>query len=225
MNKKETISIITLVLIGCIIMAFIDGVISPPYYVKSLIKIVLFLVLPFIYCILDKQVSFKSLFSFNKKGFLFSLGLGISVYIFILGSYFILSPYFDLSNIKSSLQNNIGVNKGNFVFVALYISFINSLLEEFFFRGFAFLSLKKVSTKRFAYIFSSSAFALYHVAFMINWFTPLLFILLVAGLFISGMLFNWLNDKNENIYTSWLVHMCANFSINTIGFILFGIIL
>ncbi|MCI6277986.1 MAG: CPBP family intramembrane metalloprotease [Clostridium sp.] len=148
----------------------------------------------------------------------------MSVYIFILGSYFILSPYFDLSNVTSSLQNNIGVNKGNFVFVALYISFINSLLEEFFFRGFAFLGLKKVSTKRFAYIFSSSAFALYHVAFMIDWFTPLLFVLMVAGLFIAGMLFNWLNDKNGNIYTSWLVHMCANFSINTIGFILFGIL-
>ena len=206
MNKKETISIITLVVIGCTIMAFIDGVISPPYYIKSLIKIILFLVIPFIYSILDKQVSFKSLFNFNKKGFLFSLGLGVSVYIFILSAYFILSPYFNLSNVTSSLQNNI-----------------NSLLEEFFFRGFAFLNLKKVSNKNLAYIFSSSAFALYHVAFMLDWFTPLLFILLVVGLFIAGILFNWLNDKNENIYTSWLVHMCANFSINTIGFILFGI--
>lgn len=223
MNKKETISIITLLVIGCTIMAFIDGVISPPYYIKSLIKIILFLVIPFIYSILDKQVSFKSLFNFNKKGFLFSLGLGVSVYIFILSAYFILSPYFNLSNVTSSLQNNIGVNKGNFIFVALYISFINSLLEEFFFRGFAFLNLKKVSNKNLAYIFSSSAFALYHVAFMLDWFTPLLFILLVVGLFIAGILFNWLNDKNENIYTSWLVHMCANFSINTIGFILFGI--
>ena len=163
MNKKETISIITLVVIGCTIMAFIDGVISPPYYIKSLIKIILFLVIPFIYSILDKQVSFKSLFNFNKKGFLFSLGLGVSVYIFILSAYFILSPYFNLSNVTSSLQNNIGVNKGNFIFVALYISFINSLLEEFFFRGFAFLNLKKVSNKNLAYIFSSSAFALYHV--------------------------------------------------------------
>ena len=32
----------------------------------------------------------------------------------------------------------MGVNAGNFVFVALYISIVNSLLEEFFFRGFAF---------------------------------------------------------------------------------------
>lgn len=86
MNKKETISIITLVVIGCTIMAFIDGVISPPYYIKSLIKIILFLVIPFIYSILDKQVSFKSLFNFNKKGFLFFLRFrSIRIYIYIIG--------------------------------------------------------------------------------------------------------------------------------------------
>ena len=35
---------------------------------------------------------------------------------------------------------------------------------------------------------------------------------------------NILNEKCENIYMSWLVHMFANFAINTVGCILFGII-
>ena len=34
----------------------------------------------------------------------------------------------------------------------------------------------------------------------------------------------YLNDKFGNIYSSWLVHMFANFAINTIGCILFGIL-
>jgi hypothetical protein len=34
------------------------------------------------------------------------------------------------------------------------------------------------------------------------------------------MLFNGLNDKFGGICVSWLVHMCANFAINTIGFML-----
>jgi hypothetical protein len=38
------------------------------------------------------------------------------------------------------------------------------------------------------------------------------------------VIFNILNEKSENIYASWLSHMFANFAINTIGFILFGII-
>ena len=30
----------------------------------------------------------------------------------------------------------------------------------------------------------------------------------------------YLNEKSENIYMSWLVHMCANFAINLIGMFL-----
>ncbi|MEG1428134.1 MAG: CPBP family glutamic-type intramembrane protease [Oscillospiraceae bacterium] len=74
-------------------------------------------------------------------------------------------------------------------------------------------------------MFSSIAFASYHIAMMTSWFEPTLFILLISCLFIAGILFNWLNEHYNNIHCSWLVHMCANFAINTVGFILFGIII
>lgn len=56
---------------------------------------------------------------------------------------------------------------------------------------------------------------------MKGWFSIYLYIITLIGLFIGGLIFNYLNEKNENIYSSWLVHMFANFAINTIGFILF----
>ena len=59
---------------------------------------------------------------------------------------------------------------------------------------------------------------------MFNWFNWILFIVAMLGLFIGGLLFNYLNEENENIYSSWLVHMFANFAINTVGFIMYGII-
>ena len=45
-----------------------------------------------------------------------------------------------------------------------------------------------------------------------------------VGLIVGGLIFNALNDKFGNIYPSWLTHMAANFAINTIGFILFGVV-
>ena len=45
-----------------------------------------------------------------------------------------------------------------------------------------------------------------------------------GGLIVGGCIFNYLNEKNDNIYPSWFVHMFANFAINTVGFILFGIL-
>jgi membrane protease YdiL (CAAX protease family) len=48
--------------------------------------------------------------------------------------------------------------------------------------------------------------------------------LTLFGLFVAGMLFNFLDFKSESIYPSWLTHMFTNFAINTVGFILFGIL-
>lgn len=223
LKKRNTI--ILIVLIGCLIMAFIDAVIRPQYLIKSFIKIILFSIMPILYSKYDRELNLISLFKVkSKKEIIIAVLSGLAVFSFILGAYFIIGRFFDFSNVTSSLSENIGVDKDNFILVAIYISFINSLLEEFFFRGFAFLKLKQVSSRKFAYIFSSLAFALYHVAMMIGWFSLSLFILTIAGLFIGGLIFNYFNEKYENIYVTWLIHMFANFSINYIGFMLFSII-
>ncbi|MCM3127035.1 MULTISPECIES: CPBP family intramembrane glutamic endopeptidase [unclassified Paenibacillus] len=223
-TRKNWISIILIVVFSCAVMGYVDAVLKPDYAVKSIIKIILFLTLPALYAYYSKGVSFRALFKFDKKSIRFAILLGIGVFIFILGSYFLIGPYFDFTQVTGALQDNMGVHAGNFVLVAIYISIVNSLLEEFFFRGFAFLTLKKLASRRFAYLFSSGAFAVYHIAMMTSWFTISLFVLLIVSLFVAGVLFNWLNERNGNIYASWMVHMCANLAINTIGFILFGII-
>ncbi|WP_112179904.1 MULTISPECIES: CPBP family intramembrane glutamic endopeptidase [Paraliobacillus] len=223
-RNKSIISIFILVILGCLIMAWIDSVLSPIYAIKSAIKLILFFLIPASYALIDKNTSFCKLFQLKKGQTLFPILLAIGVYCFIFGSYLLIGPYFDFSNITATLENNIGVSKSNFIFVALYISIINSLLEEFFFRGFAFLSLKGVTSRKVAYVFSAGAFSLYHVSIMTSWFSPLLFILIIISLFIAGLLFNWVNEKSKTIYPSWMIHLSANLAINTIGFILFGII-
>ena len=224
MSKKKTTIIISIVIICCVIMSLIDVVIKPQYMVKSIIKILLFLVCPFIYSVYDKSLNLKLLFKANKKGLIIAILSGAFIFAIILGAYFTIGNLFDLTNITKSLTENIGVHKDNFLWVAIYISFVNSLLEEFFFRGFAFLTLKKFTSRKIAYIFSSLAFSLYHVSMMIGWFNLVLFILSISALFIGGLIFNYFNEKYENIYISWLIHMFANFATNSIGFILFSLV-
>ena len=212
-----------LVVIACIVMGVVDAVIQPGYAVKSAIKIVMFMLIPVIYGIANKkQANIQKLLKPDKKGFVTALALGLAVYAVVLGAYFAFRNIFDFSALTKSLNETTGVNKSNFIWVALYISFINSFLEEFFFRGFSFITLKQNTSRKFAYIFSSLTFALYHIAMMIGWFgVPVIFISL-AGLFAGGLIFNKFDEKNENIYLSWLIHMFANFATNTIGFILFA---
>ena len=214
------------VLFSTLMMCLVDGVWSPRYFYKSLIKITLFLLIPFVYFLLfpEKKTYLKRLFRPNRRDLIFAGLLGAFVFVVILGAYFLLGRFIDLETIQGALTSGVGVNAENFVYVAIYISFVNSLLEEFFFRGYAFLILKKECGRIFAYAFSALAFAVYHVGMTSGWFAILIYLLSMLGLMVGGCIFNYLNEKCESIYPSWLVHMCANFAINTIGFILFGII-
>ena len=218
--KRNTLWVMGITLIACAAMALVDGVIQPPYAWKSCIKILLFLGLPLIVSLLRRDIAYGALFRFRKKGFLISLLLGVGLYGLILGAYFVVAPFFDFSGIVDNLSQNAGVTKENFLFVSLYISFINSLLEEFFFRGFVFTNIKTHHSRAAAYWFSAGAFSLYHVAMMIGWFSPFLFLLVMAGLLAGGLIFNYMNERLNTIYCSWLTHMFANFAINTIGFLL-----
>ena len=211
-----------LVIIACIVMCIVDAVIQPGYAIKSAIKIIMFLLIPIVYGLFLKEFNIKNLMKPDKKGLCIALCLGFVIYGVVLGAYWIFKDVFDFSALTGSLNETTGVNKSNFIWVAIYISFVNSLLEEFFFRGFSFITLKKLTSRRFAYVFSSMAFALYHIAMMIGWFGLPVILISLVGLFIGGMIFNRFDEKSENIYLSWLIHMFANFATNTIGFILFA---
>ncbi len=224
MLRRKTVAICIIVILCCVLMAVVDGIIQPQYAVKSGVKLTVFLAVPFIWSFFDRKLQLKRLFIADRKNIRQALLLCIPVYAIILGGYLLLRNVFDFSSVTLSLTKNIGVTKDNFVFVSIYISFVNSLLEEFFFRGFAYLTLKRIAGEKISMIFSASAFALYHVAMMIGWFSTLIFALILTGLFAGGIIFNYMNSKSGNIYASWFVHMFANFGINTVGFILFGII-
>ncbi len=224
-NTKRKKAMTSILIIACILMYLIESTIRPVYVIKSLYKIIIFAGLPLIYCALDKEVKFKEYFSINdKKQIKFAVALGLGVYLIVQVGYHILKEFIALGNIAMILENNLNVNKGNFAFVSLYISLINSLLEELFFRGFGFITLSKFASKRYTYIISALAFSVYHVSILADWFNIIIYVLFITGLFGTGLFFNWLNDRYNNIFNSWIVHMCANLSINTIGFIMFGII-
>lgn len=225
MNKRREVMVITtLIVFCCLVMAIVDGIIRPDYAIKSVIKIVLFLLAPVLYSMYDKNLQLKSVLKFKKKDIKLTVGLAVAVYVVVLSAYFVTKNIFDFSGVTKSLESNIGVTGDRFIWVALYISFINSFLEEFFFRGFAFLTIRRLTTRRFAYVFSALMFTLYHIAMMGGWFSIWVYIIIMVGLFVGGLIFDYLNERNETIYSSWMVHMFANFAINTVGFILFGIL-
>ena len=216
--------IIISVIVFSLAVTFIDAFVHPPYFSKIPIKILFFLALPMLFFVIhrDEWHDFGAMFRIRKKGFLVSVILALGVYAVIVGGYFLTRGFIDFSNVTSSRTEGMGITADNFLWVALYISVMNSFLEEFFFRGFGFITLKKFVSAKFAAFFSPVLFAFYHVGMMIGMFHPAALVLMLVGLVIGGLIFGALNDRLGNIYPSWLVHMAANVAINTVGFILFA---
>ena len=206
----------------CLAMSAIELIFTPTYFVKAAIKLALFVIIPMSLVLIRKETRMLRFFKPNKKTLLPMLAFGVIMYAFILGAYFLLGKYFDLSGITSSLDE-IGVTKNNFVFVALYIAVCNSFLEEFIFRGFGFIGLSGKIGARNACVFSAICFALYHITMMIGWYSFWLTALIIFALFVGGVILNLLDSKCKTVYPAWIVHIFANLAINTIGMILFGI--
>lgn len=218
MKKNIILGMLVTLCIG--IIAYTDLVLQSSYIVKTMIKAPIFFFVPLVYSKFYPSYKPFNILISNLKGLKLSLILGIGIYIIIVLFYLVANSLIDLSSIKTSLETNLGINKNNFIAIALYVCFCNSFLEEWFFRGFIFTEYKK-SSRLLGYLVSSSAFGLYHIAIMDGMFSPVLLIIVLLGLFIGGCIFNYLNEKNSNLYSSWFCHLFANLAMNTVGYLIF----
>jgi len=218
-NKAKARGIMLLIAVCCVIMALIETVIEPVYAVKSAIKVIVFLLFPLIFAKMIQVDLFHHSFALDRKGILKLLALGLSIYAVIIGAYALTKHFFDYPSLVRSLSADQKVAGDSFIWVALYISFCNSFLEEFLFRFVAFIQLSQFTARKTAYAFSSVIFAVYHISIIGASFPPLLLFLALIGLTIGGFIFDYVDEKNETICNSWMIHIFADLAIMTVWYI------
>lgn len=214
-------------LAACIVLYMVEQVFAASYITKTITKLILFTVIPYIYLKFVKKCSIKdglNLRRIETNTFKLGLILGALSFAVVMAAYLILKGSIDLNGIAKELQTKSKVTQANFILVGLYITFGNSFLEEFFFRGFIFLNLFRQGSKILAYIYSSVLFGVYHIAIFKTWFNPLLIGLSLLGLIGVGVVFDWLDTKTDNFMNSWLVHIMADSAIIIIGMRMFNMI-
>lgn len=225
MEEKKYIILSSL--IACIILYFVEQVLVVNYVVKTVIKLLFFIAIPCIYMKfikkqpLSKSINYKNIDKHHlKMGFLF----GIMSFLIILIAFYVLRNIINLQGISEDLQSKSKITATSFIFVGLYITLGNSFIEEYFFRGFIFLNLYELKSKKIAYIYSSLLFGLYHIGIFRTWFNFGLVGLALIGLISIGFVFCWLDTKSNNFINSWIVHILADSSIIIIGLKMFGIV-
>jgi uncharacterized protein len=226
MTNKTVYPILLISIFSCLLLLIIEQVLQVNYLVKTLAKITLFLFLPLLYIrfILKENIlDFLNLKKIDIHRLKIGLLFGILSVVVVIITFFIVKDFLNTKVIIEDLKTRLEITPKIYIFIALYIVFGNSLLEEFYFRGFIFLKIYQKGSKLLAYLFSSLLFALYHVAIFATWFHFWLILLAILGLFMIGLIFNWLNTKSNNFLNSWILHIMADIAVVTIGYYLFQI--
>lgn len=223
-DAKKRNYIVLCLLVFSLAVTFIDAWIHPPYFPKIAVKVVFFLALPLLFFVQNREewAQFCTLFRLRRRGVAPALALGVLIYALIFGGYFAIRGFVDFSAVTGSLTEGMGITADNFLYVAAYISLLNSFLEEFFFRAFGFVTLQRQLHGVAAWLLSPILFAVYHTGMLWGMFHPVMIALLMLGLIAGGLIFNALCRRFESIYPAWFAHMAANFAINSVGFILFA---
>ncbi len=212
MNKNKIIIIYSLVV--CILLYLVENVFHPTYIIQMIQKIVSFVLIPVIF---HRFFSKWKFWKINKKSFSYWINLWLLWALIISITYLLLQNYIDWNAINASLESR-GVTITTFIFIFSYIMFWNSLVEEYFFRWVVFNSLEQ-NTPKFAYIYSSILFSLYHITLFWTRFKWAILWLALFWLFMGALFFAWLYKKTKWIWWAWIFHILADLSILVIGYI------
>ncbi len=211
-----TLNLLPLLVIGIQIAFDLDqrwGVVG-----YSLYK-VCFLVPPIIYCRIQGISISDDIFKWrNWRGCLkpaLYLG-GLAVLIF-WGVYFTLGDFLlDKGMIAGKLGDQFRVTAGTVLLIAPVTVFANSLLEEFFYRGFAFGLLVK-KNRWIGYLLPAGVFTVHHMLFIHHWLTPLPFAIAVIGLLTLSLVLEFMYEKAESIVAPWIIHIFGDVAMMAIA--------
>lgn len=205
-----------------VVLIVLEQVLNLDSFVKQGFKIVLLVFVPFILLYKVRKTTFTEEYQLKSVSFdelKVPLAVGVFIYVGTLVGYLILRSLIDPNLVVDGLKEN-GITAGNIVLACLYLSFINSFLEEFFFRGFMFKEFSKI-TVTWGYIVSSAFFSVYHVLVMFTLFDWIMGVISIVGLFLVGLVLTYMNRTNKSIINSWIVHVFADLGVVTIGLYLF----
>lgn len=214
MVKK--IASLILPLVSIALLLWIEQGQNATYIVKSLSKVALFLLIPLF---LFRQTGFPFMIvrQTARKSMKIAIGSGFAVMTVIIIAFIIFLPFIDIDALLIDL-GEAGVTSTVFPFVAIYILFGNSLLEEFFFRG---LLPNFFEQSQLRILVPSFFFAIYHVAIFLPWFNLPILLIAVIGLWIGGIIFQLANERSRTILPSWTIHMFADVGVLLVGVYIF----
>ncbi len=146
-------------------------------------------------------------------------GIVISVLIFL--AYFTVAPHLlDATTLREAAQNNGIGTPARYIGLAIYLSFVNAMLEEYVWRWFVYRQFTALTSGRLAVVLAGLAFTLHHVFALWAQMAPLPALLCSAGVLIGGLTWSTLYRLYRSIWPGYVSHAIIDVVILTLGYLL-----
>jgi membrane protease YdiL (CAAX protease family) len=107
---------------------------------------------------------------------------------------------------------------GKLIAMGLFYALLHSLLEEYYWRWFAFGQLRRLVPLPAAIAVSSIAFMGHHVIVLWDYLSWPWAVLASAAVAVGGAMWAWLYQRSGSIYAPWVSHLLIDAAIFAIAF-------
>ena len=178
--------------------------------------------LPFIVWF-KRKYSFRAVLNsigISRTNCLWGVISGILFAVIIIGGYHYIFKGFLPSEHLIEKISSLGLD-GFYLPMALFLAFGNSLMEEFYWRGFLTAELKKYVTGVYSVsVLGGILFGLHHIFPLIHYFPGPLAWLFTAGTVFAAGFWTWLRMKGSSIINCYISHFISDLSIFWVGWCL-----
>lgn len=165
-------------------------------------------------------------FQMIRKDWIWGFLSGLGIFAFLLTLYFAVLK--DLAFVETArveiakkLAEFSAQTPFRFLLFASFISIIHSFLEEYYWRAFVFVGLKKWISRNAAVAISALGFTGHHIIVIHKYCDPqywwILIPLFSLFVFVGGALWAFHYDRKQTLWGVWVSHFFADFAIMIIG--------
>ncbi len=160
------------------------------------------------------------------RSLIYGVLFGLMVVLAIVVCYFGILPESILAKLSATVAEKVtaqGIDTAaRFLAVAVFYTFLHSLLEEYYWRWFVYDELVGHVSKLAANIISSLGFMAHHVVlvgYFIGWTSAWTY-LISGSVAVGGVFWAWLFDRPYGFRSCWLSHAIVDAGIFGLGFVI-----
>lgn len=211
-QASRTALMLTTIIVA-VLSALIELFFRPDYIGKTVMMTVLYMIPAFALHKANEHILYAEFFTFPGKPFWNAFILGVGTFLFVRGALTTFPNFLPSTYFPQRLLSSMGSYTDMALAVTVYLALADSLMTEFFFRGFSFFNLSHLADKQFAHLLCAVVYTLFTAIRTFGIFSAPLWIGWTVLSFGISLLFSHLYLRTKTIYHCCLIHLGFNLAV------------